>query len=117
MFNYKMSLSYEGSRYNGWQKQGNTKNTICEKVENVFKTYTNEDVHINASGRTDAGVHALCQVASFSLHQKLDCNNCLSTVNTFLPEDIRILSLTETDERFHARLNAKNKTYILKLRT
>ena len=114
--NYKIILEYDGSRYNGWQRQGNTDSTIQGKLEEILSKYFNQDVEIHGSGRTDAGVHATGQVANFKVcpHKKLSVvtnNDILCDLNNFLPEDIRILSLESVDERFHARLNAKEKTY------
>lgn len=117
--NYKMILEYDGSRYNGWQKQGNTDNTIQGKLETTLSKYLNQYIEIHGSGRTDAGVHALGQVASFRFDDQISETSStllapqalLKTINNFLPEDIRILSMVEVDNRFHARLNAKQKTY------
>ena len=116
--NYKIILEYDGTKYNGWQKQGNTDNTIQGKLEATLSRYFNQEIEIHGSGRTDAGVHALGQVANFKIDTKLiTCNIDLDTLslmvnlNSYFPEDIRILSLTEVDSRFHARLNAKKKTY------
>ena len=177
--NYKIILEYDGSRYNGWQRQGNTDNTIQGKLEEILSKYFNQDIEIHGSGRTDAGVHALGQVANFKVYSSkfsagalgqdntvrvlgsnnygralasnspdsalasnssgnslasnslssalvsnssgstLSSNiivvtsdeNILLDLNSFLPEDIRIISLESVDERFHARLNAKEKTY------
>ncbi len=115
MFAYKCVVAYEGSRYNGWQKQGNTTNTIQEKIENVLSKTLDETIEIFGSGRTDAGVHALAQTFHFhcNLHitNEYDAGDFLSTLNSFLPKDIRIQSIEECDLRFHARLNAKGKTY------
>lgn len=114
--NYKIILEYDGTKYNGWQKQGNTDNTIQGKLEATLSRYFNQEIEIHGSGRTDAGVHALGQVANFKIDTKLiTCNIDLDTLslmvnlNSYFPEDIRILSLTEVDSRFHARLNAKKK--------
>lgn len=115
MFAYKCIVSYEGTRYNGWQKQGNTSNTIQEKIETVLSRMLDENIEIFGSGRTDAGVHALGQVFHFhctvDILQEYSSNDFLSTINSFLPKDIRILSLEECDSRFHSRLNATAKTY------
>ena len=65
--NYKMVLQYDGTRYNGWQKQGNTKNTIQGKLEEILSRYFLQELELNGSGRTDAGVHAACQTANFKV--------------------------------------------------
>ncbi len=116
--NIKIILQYDGSRYNGWQKQGNTDNTIQGKLESILSRYFNQDIEVHGSGRTDAGVHALGQVSNFKYDDRLwqassdtDTTRMMSELNSFLPEDIKINSLTEVDIRFHSRLNAKRKHY------
>ena len=111
MYNYKLTIQYDGSRYNGWQKQGNTKNTIQERFENILSRMCGKDVEIFASGRTDAGVHAEEQTANFKCDILMDSEDVLNYLNKYLPEDIRVTSVEKVDIRFHSRLNAKNKTY------
>lgn len=111
MQNYKMILSYDGTRYDGWQKQGNTANTIQGKLETLLSRLTGEEVELHGSGRTDAGVHAMGQVASFKLEKKWDCGRLQESCNQYLPRDIVVSSLEEAEPRFHARLNAVEKTY------
>lgn len=118
MKNYKIILEYDGSRYNGWQKQGNTDNTIQGKLEATLSRFFGQPIEIHGSGRTDAGVHALGQVANFKVDTKLvpknislNASEICNNLYKYFPEDIRILSLEEVDNRFHARLNAKEKTY------
>ena len=115
MYNYKILIEYVGSKFNGWQKQGNTKNTIQEKFENILKELTGENVEINASGRTDAGVHAKGQVANFKTTKEYNAEYLKSYFNKYLPNDIKVLSVWSVNERFHARLNAKAKTYEYKI--
>ncbi|MGN0436630.1 MAG: tRNA pseudouridine(38-40) synthase TruA [Wujia sp.] len=111
MNNYVMKIQYDGGRYSGWQKQGNTGNTIQGKLEELLGRLLNEEIEVNGSGRTDAGVHAICQVANFKTSRTLDCHDFLSKINEFLPHDIRVFSLEGADMRFHARLNAVQKHY------
>ncbi len=115
MYSYKCVVSYEGTRYNGWQKQGNTTNTIQEKIEEILTKALDEPIEIAGSGRTDAGVHALGQVFHFhcskAAFEKDHSDTFLNDVNHHLPKDIRILSIDACHERFHARLNASAKTY------
>lgn len=111
MRNIKMLIEYEGTRYNGWQRQKNTKNTIEERFENVLFKMVGKSVDVYASGRTDAGVHARGQVASFSCETEKTPEEIRSYLNHYLPRDIRVLSVEEAPERFHARLCAKRKTY------
>ncbi|MBQ0059701.1 MAG: hypothetical protein KBS83_07140 [Lachnospiraceae bacterium] len=72
MTNYKMLIQYDGTRYNGWQKQGDTDNTIQTKIETVLRRFTGEEVDVFGAGRTDAGVHARGQVAAFKLMGEFD---------------------------------------------
>lgn len=111
MKNYKMILQYDGSRYSGWQKQGNTTNTIQGKLEAILKRMTDSEVELHGSGRTDAGVHALAQTANFKCNTALHESEIHAYLNEYLPQDIRVLSLAEAAPRFHARLNAVQKQY------
>lgn len=111
MKNYRITLQYDGTRYSGWQKQGNTSNTIQGKLEAVLSRMTNSEIEIHGSGRTDAGVHALAQVANFKCNTDLNIQQIQDYLNQYLPEDIRVLSTTEAAPRFHARLNATKKHY------
>ena len=115
MYTYRLTLSYDGSRYNGWQKQGNTKNTIQEKLETLLSRLTGEEVEVNGSGRTDAGVHAMGQVASFRTAAPQDCDTLLRDMRRYLPDDIGAISLEPAEPRFHARLNATGKTYVYRV--
>lgn len=109
--NYRMTIAYDGSRYSGWQKQGNTANTIQGHIETVLEKLTGEPIEIHGSGRTDAGVHALGQVANFKTRQNIAPDAIQQYLNQYLPLNIRILSITEAAPRFHARLNASRKHY------
>ena len=111
MNNYKLTIQYDGTRYSGWQKQGNTADTIQGKIETVLQKWLKEDIEIHGSGRTDAGVHALCQVSNFKTSATLSCPQIMAALNQYLPQDVRITSVTQVDPRFHARLNAKQKHY------
>ena len=111
MVNYKIKIQYDGTRFNGWQRQGNTKNTIQERFENVLSKMCKKDVEIFASGRTDAGVHAQEQTANFKCDILLSEKEIQDYLNKYLPEDIRVMSVEKVDMRFHSRLNAMNKTY------
>ena len=111
MKNYKITVQYDGTKYNGWQRQGNTKNTIQERFENVLSRMCGKDVDIFASGRTDAGVHADEQTANFKCETQMTESDIHEYLNKYLPEDIRVTSINEADMRFHSRLNAVSKTY------
>ncbi len=117
MQNYKMTVQYDGTKYNGWQRQGNTPNTLQERVENVLFKMCNSKVEVFASGRTDAGVHAEGQVANFKCETNLSSHEIKQYLNQYLPEDIVVLMVEEVGERFHSRLNARSKTYEYKITT
>ena len=109
--NYKLTIQYDGSRYDGWQRQGNTDNTIQGKIESVLSRLVGESVEIHGAGRTDAGVHAEGQVASVKLPGKRPAAEVMDYLNQYLPEDIAVVAVEEADERFHARLTAVGKVY------
>lgn len=109
--NYKIILQYEGTKYQGWQKQDSTDNTIQGKLENILGKMTGEKIQVNGSGRTDAGVHALGQVANFKIDVDMSPNEIMNYMNQYLPEDIAVILCEEAADRFHARLNAVRKTY------
>ncbi len=111
MRNFKFILQYEGSRYQGWQRQESTENTIQGKLEKLLQVMCGEKVEVQGSGRTDAGVHALAQVANAHMDTDMTEREILDYMNRYLPEDIGVLSVQEVPERFHSRLNAKGKTY------
>ena len=113
--NYKAILQYEGTRYRGWQTQGNTDNTIQGKLETLLTKMAGEPVEVNGSGRTDAGVHAAGQVISFRCKTKESPEEICRYMNEYLPEDIAVLSVEEAAPRFHARLNAVRKTYVYRI--
>lgn len=111
MKNYKITIQYDGTSYNGWQKQGNTSNTIQEKFENILTRMCGTSVEIFASGRTDAGVHAKCQVANFKCTTDLTDSEIFDYLNKYLPSDVAVTSICQVQDRFHSRLNAVSKTY------
>lgn len=111
MRNFKVIIQYEGTRYQGWQKQGSTENTLQGKFEALLSRLAGETVEISASGRTDAGVHAYGQTANFHMDTALSARELMERINRFLPEDVAVIDCREVDARFHARLNAKKKTY------
>lgn len=113
--NYKITIQYDGTRYRGWQGQNSTEDTIQGKIEDVLSKMAGEDVALIGSGRTDAGVHALGQVANFHLSRTWDIVELRDYLNRYLPEDIAILRVENVDERFHSRYQAKNKTYLYRI--
>ncbi len=115
MGNYKLTVCYDGTRYRGWQRQGNTDNTIQAKLEAVLSRLLEQPVDLAASGRTDAGVHARRQICSFRAETMADCDVLLSALRSFLPEDIGAISLEPAPPRFHARLSCSGKTYVYRI--
>ena len=115
MRNIRLDLCYDGTRYNGWQRQTSHDNTIQGKLETALSRILGEPIEISASGRTDTGVHARGQVANFHTDAAMSCTELLAELRKYLPEDIGIYSCREVSPRFHARLNALEKTYQYRL--
>ena len=111
MRNLRLNLCYEGTRYKGWQRLKTADNTIQSKLETALSRILNEPIEVSGSGRTDAGTHALCQVANFHCNSDMPAKEILEQLRKYLPEDIGVYSCKDASERFHARLNAKTKTY------
>ena len=117
MRNLRLDICYDGTRYKGWQRLPTTENTIQAKLETTLSRILDEPIEIVGSGRTDAGTHAKNQVANFHCNSAMACEDILSRLRMYLPEDIGIYSCRNVSERFHARLNAKTKTYLYRLWT
>ena len=115
MRNIRLDICYEGTRYRGWQRLPGKDDTIQAKLENALTRILGENIDISGSGRTDAGVHAQGQVANFHCRSNMPCDEILGELRKFLPEDIGIHSVKECAERFHARLNAREKTYLYRI--
>lgn len=115
MNNYKLTIQYDGSRYKGWQRLGKGENTIQFKIENVLTQMVGEEIEIIGSSRTDAGVHALEQVANFKTLKPFSEEEILKYMNRYLPNDISIIQVEKVHERFHSRYLAKDKTYLYKI--
>ena len=113
--NFRIVIQYEGTRYQGWQRQGTTQNTLQGKFEALLSKIAGTPVEIQASARTDAGVHALGQTANFHMNTELSCEELLDKLNQYLPEDVAVISCQEAAPRFHARLNAVGKTYCYRI--
>ena len=111
MRNLRLDICYDGTRYRGWQRLPGTNNTLQGKLEQTLSRILGEPVEITGSGRTDAGVHAKLQIANFHCDSPMSCQEILSQLRRYLPEDIGIYSCSEVSPRFHARLNAREKTY------
>ncbi len=115
MRNIKLLIQYDGTRYNGWQSQEHTEQTIQGKLTKVLERMLGEEIDLQGSGRTDAGVHAAGQTANFRTRSEVSCEEILDYVNRYLPEDIAVSEVTEADLRFHSRLHACRKTYVYRI--
>ena len=111
MRNLRLDICYDGTRYRGWQRLPGKDDTIQGKLETTLSRILDENIEISGSGRTDAGVHARGQVASFHCESTMKTEEILLKLRMYLPEDIGIYSCRDVSPRFHARLNAKEKTY------
>ena len=110
MRNIKLTIEYDGKDFNGWQKQPNKLN-IQGEIERAIENVTGEKVELIASGRTDAGVHALGQVANFKTISNFPIEKFPIAINSQVKNSIRIQNAEEVDEKFHSRFNCKKKTY------
>ena len=115
MRNIRLDICYDGTRYKGWQRLSGVENTIQGKLEQTLSRILDEEIEVSGSGRTDAGAHAKGQVANFHTESNMPCEEILSSLRRYLPEDIGIYSCKEVSDRFHARLNAKTKTYAYRI--
>lgn len=110
MRNIKIIIEFDGSNFCGWQKQPKGR-TVQQTIEKAISKATNEDVEINGSSRTDAGVHAKGLVANFFTNSTIPGDKFREAINSRLPEDVSIVKSEEVDENFHARYSSKGKTY------
>jgi tRNA pseudouridine38-40 synthase len=110
MHYFKLTIAYDGTDFHGWQMQKN-KATVQGEIVSVLRRLTQEDVQLNGSGRTDAGVHALGQVANFRTQSGLSAGEFQRALNALLPMSIRIVEAEETGPAFNARWSAKGKIY------
>lgn len=106
----KITLAYDGTNYHGWQVQPG-RVTIQSELQRVVSEIEENPVAVHGSGRTDAGVHALGQVAAFSIANPIPCDNLRRAINRLLPHDIRVLAVHEAAPDFHPRYAARRKTY------
>jgi len=114
MRHFKLTIAYDGTDYHGWQLQAN-KPTIQGELVNVLQRLTQEKIYVHGAGRTDAGVHALGQVASFHTHSALSAQEFQRALNALLPPAIRIVGAEEVGPDFHARWFARCKIYRYRL--
>ncbi len=118
MRNIRLTIEYDGSRYQGWTRPGKDLlgNTVSAKVADVLKKITGESsIELNYGCRTEAGVHAYAQVTNFKTAADMDVQDIKHALNRYLPMDIAIIEVKEVPERFHAQLNATSKTYVYRM--
>ena len=108
--NYKLGIQYDGTNYSGWQIQENAP-SVQGKITEAIKIILKKDVNLIGSGRTDTGVHAVGQTANFRFDTSIDIYRFKHSLNSVLPFDISITSMTEAEEDFHARFDAKKRSY------
>ena len=118
MRNIKLTIEYDGSRYQGWTRLGKdeSNNTISNKIIEVLKRMTDEyTIELNFGCRTEVGVHAYAQIANFKIDSEMDVQDIKHYLNRYLPMVIAIIDVEEMPERFHAQLNATSKTYVYRM--
>lgn len=115
MRNVRLDICYDGTKYKGWQRLSDGDQTIQGKLERTLSRLLEEPVEVTASGRTDSGTHAKFQVVNFHCYSQMPCEAILDGLRQYLPTDIGVYACRNVTERFHARLNAKTKTYCYRL--
>ena len=115
MRNLRLDICYDGTRYKGWQRLQNREDTIQGKLETALSRILGEPIEVSGSGRTDAGVHAKGQVSNFHCESTMNAEEILQNLRKYLPEDIGVYCCKDVSPRFHARLNAREKTYLYRI--
>lgn len=117
MRNIKLTLEYDGSRYNGWQRLGkdDKSGTIETKLLEVIKKMSGEEAELNSAARTETGVHAHGQVVNFKTTSPMKLYEIKNYFNRYLPMDIAVIDIEEMPEKFHASLNVKSITYLYRI--
>ncbi len=118
MRNIKLTIEYDGSRYQGWTRLGKDEsgNTISNKITEVLRKMTDEySIDLYCGCRTEVGVHAYAQIANFKTESDMDIQDIKHYLNRYLPMDIAIIDVEEVPERFHAQLNTSSKTYVYRM--
>lgn len=115
MNNYRLTIQYDGGRYKGWQRLGDSDQTIQGKIENVLSEMLGDKIEIIGCSRTDAGVHALSQIANFKTNQRLKVTEIQNYMNQYLPQDICVIRVETVPDSFHSRFHVKSKTYLYKI--
>lgn len=111
---YKILIAYDGTDFYGWQEQVNFP-TIQSKIQETLEQISGQRIGVTGAGRTDSGVHAFEQVAHFNWDHPLPSERLILAMNAILPESIRILAISEVDENFHARYDARSKSYLYRI--
>ena len=111
MRNFKVTLAYDGTEFSGFQRQADGVRSVQGELEAALAPIAGEKITVAGAGRTDAGVHALGQVASFKLHSPIAEPALLQALNATLPEDVRVLAVETAADEFHARFSARSKVY------
>ena len=112
---FKLLIEYDGTRYSGWQKQENAKTVQGTLIKSVNEIFGNDFVDLQGSGRTDSGVHAICQVAHLDAKTVLAPEIIRMKINDLLPSDINIIEVEKVNQNFHARHDAKSRSYIYQI--
>jgi len=112
---FKLYIEYEGTRYSGWQKQENAKTIQGVIIQAAYKIFGNDFLDLQGSGRTDSGVHAICQVAQLDVITVLAPEIIRMKINDLLPHDISILEVEKVNQNFHARHDAKSRSYLFQI--
>ncbi len=112
--NFKLTIQYDGTDFRGWQVQDNER-TVQGELQRVISMLEGSEVHVAGSGRTDAGVHAEGQIASFRMSKSFTADKLRAAINGNLWSDVRIISVEKAADDFHARFSAKGKTYIYRV--
>ena len=116
MHNIKLTLEYDGSRYQGWQRaKGESQNTVLNRLLEVIHKMTAEHVEVFCGSRTEVGVHAYEQIVNFKTTSDMKPQEMRQYMNRYLPMDIAVLSAEEVPERFHSSLNARSRTYLYRV--
>jgi tRNA pseudouridine38-40 synthase len=109
--NYKLIIQYDGTNYSGWQIQKNSE-SIQQSITEAIEVLLKEKINLIGSGRTDSGVHAIGQAANFRTETEIDIYRFKHSLNSILPSDIVVSAVEEVDQEFHARFDAKKRTYL-----
>lgn len=119
MRNIRLTIEYDGSRYQGWSRLGKNEspNTISNKIIDVIQKMTGETPELYCGMRTEVGIHAYGQVANFKTVSRMDLAEMQRYLNRYLPMDIAVTDIEEVSDRFHAQLNAKRRVYVYRMIT